>query len=324
MKKVLKNKYQLLIFSIIIIGFIKYSYVYDDHQVHIYFLDVGQGDSIIISDNDTTFIIDGGGDRFMDDNYNKGKEVLIPFIKEKGIVDIDCVFISHIHYDHIKGILELIGIIPIKIIVLPEPYKELLTMEKENNSTYDNYFMVGDEYELLDQLIEKCNIEKIPIKFMNNEDIIKSDRVTMTCVYPMDKAVYKENENQNSMVLKVDVYDFSCLLTGDIEVEAEKWLVENNNLIKDINILKVPHHGSNSSSTEEFINHVNPNKGIITVGENFFGHPSDIIKLRYKNFQIPLYTTKNCGMIEVIINRDGYMMKSFKGELIDETIKRTN
>ena len=85
----------------------------------------------------------------------------------------------------------------------------------------------------------------------------------------------------------------------------------------------MPHHGSNSSSSEDFLKALSPQVAIVSYGENMFGHPSDIVKLRYRNLNIPMYSTKKYGMIEVIITENQYKIVPFKGELIDETTQGT-
>ena len=302
-----------------------FAYLYHpmDQSVHICFLDVGQGDSIVIRNGRSGFIIDGGGDRYMKDDFNKGKEVVIPFLMEEGIRKLDCAFVTHTDYDHIKGILEIMGNVPIGTIVLAKPYEGLLGYQGEEEQGQDRFLQEGDEEDLLRQLLDKAADLGIPVRYMEAGDRILCEPLTFTCVYPAKGQVHSELENNNSLVLRLDCYDFSCLLTGDVEGGGELWMVDNQPLIENVSILKVPHHGSNSSSTESFIEKTNPQAGLVSVGKNNYGHPSDIIRLRYKNFEIPLYTTQKYGMIEIAVNEDGYRLQSFKGVLQDEAVKST-
>lgn len=301
----------------------------------IYFLDVGQGDCIIVKDYKYTFMIDGGGDRFMDDDNNIGQRVVFPFLLDQNIKKIDCIFITHVHYDHIKGVLEVIELIEVDTVVLPSVYEDyfnaILFDNKlsnseaiENNKDFVNYlFKGGDELFLLEELIKKGNALNIELIFMNEGEVIGGKASMFTCVYPYKGKIYSENENENSLVLKLEMGSVSILLTGDIEEKGEQWIVSHNDTLKNIDILKVPHHGSNSSSTEEFLVKINPNIAIVSVGENLFGHPSDIIRMRYKNLNIPFYSTKKYGMIEILVKEDYYKIEPYKGGFINESITRT-
>ncbi len=343
------------LFGILVIGYlvcIGLTWVSEkDGSVHVYFLDVGQGDAIVIKTQEHTLMVDGGGDRFMDDDCNKGKTVIYPFLLDKGIRRIDCVFVSHSHYDHIKGILELIPLIPVGKVVMSKPYEEVFKElgikndgpshgehgQAENSDSNDKergesdgmniterVFRGGDEQFLLIELKALCETHGIPVEFMEfGQQLEFGYNVTMTCLYPGPNATYSEDENNNSLVLDMEAYGFDLLLTGDVEEEGEKWMLENIIGLNEIEMLKVAHHGSNSSSSEAFLSCVMPRFAVVCVGKNLFGHPSDIIRFRYKSLNIPFYTTKKYGMIEVIIDEGRYRIVPYKGELEDEASQRT-
>jgi len=308
----------------------------------IYFLDVGQGDCIIVKDYKYTFMIDGGGDRFMDDDDNIGQRVVFPFLLDQNIKKIDCIFITHVHYDHIKGVIEVLELVDVDTVVLPSVYENYVNavmfddkssnylssngedIKNNNNEDFVNYlFKGGDELFLLEELIKIVNDLDIKLMFMNEGEVISGKSSMFTCVYPYKEKVYSEHENENSLVLKLELGSVSVLLTGDIEEKGEQWIVSHNDTLKNINILKVPHHGSNSSSTEEFLVKLNPKIAIVSVGENLFGHPSDIVRMRYKNLNIPFYSTKKYGMIEILVKEDYYKIEPYKGGFINESITRT-
>lgn len=348
-----KNKYLYAIIIVVTILMFT-SFDLDNQGVRLYFVDVGQGDCTIIRDHNVTFMIDGGGDRFMNEGNNIGKRIVFPVLLELNIKKLDCVFVTHVHYDHIKGVLEVIEMIEVDTLVLPQVYEVIVKQyindhydpvvaeqdndyRKSENSDNNNeegdleadgedylshLFKGGDELFLLNELVDLVLMNDIELVFMSEGDVITSDHLSFECLYPYENKRYSDVENENSLVLNLEVNNCSVLFTGDVEEENELWIV-NNKDIKNIDILKVPHHGSNTSSSEEFLVKLNPKVAIVSVGDNLFGHPSDIVKIRYKNLNIPFYSTKKYGMIEVIIGDNDYNIVPYKGELTNESIKRT-
>ncbi len=277
-----------------------------DDPLSIYMLDVGQGDCILVKYEDSVILIDGGGDMDIK-GENVGIKVVLPLLMDMGIMHIDTVFVTHLHFDHVKGILEIMNYVDIDRIILPSVY---LDIEKEANELYG-------------QLLKEAEREDIEIIYVSKGQMMTKDRLSFQILYPYKEQDYQENENHNSLVMKLIYGEFSMLFTGDIEEEDERILTGSGvNLRSDI--IKVPHHGSNSSSTDSFLESVNPRTGLISYGKNTFGHPGDMVKLRYKNHEIPLYSTKNCGMIEVVVFDDHYEVKPYRGALTDETTKRTD
>ncbi len=122
-------------------------------------------------------------------------------------------------------------------------------------------------------------------------------------VFPNDRNMINENKlNNNSLVFKLKYNNFSMLFTGDIEKLAENEILKSNNNLEST-VLKVGHHGSKTSSTENFIDDVNPKIAVIGVGKNNnFGHPSEEVLKRLKNIGTKIYRTDLCG--EIIIKVD--------------------
>ncbi len=276
----------------------------EEEQLRIYMLDVGQGDSCLVKSKDLTVLIDGGGDMNLE-GENIGIKVLIPFLMDKGVRHIDMVVVSHLHFDHVKGIIEIMGYVDIDKLVLPKVY---LDVNQE-------------DHELYSELLKKVEEEKVELLYVEAGQILSKDDVKFRTLYPEPGQKYDQNENHNSLVLKLEYMNFSVLFTGDIEEEDESALLKSGWDLRS-DALKVAHHGSNSSSSEQFLEKVCPEIGLISYGYNTFGHPSDIVKLRYKNMEIPLYSTKNCGMIEMVIFDDRYKVIPYRGVLTDETAKR--
>ena len=277
---------KLLSFLVILIIFsnLNYSVMFaklkDDLLIN--FVDVGQGDSTLIRYDGKNILIDGGGST--DNTYNVGENVLLPYLLDKKINRIDYLIFSHFDTDHCQGLIYLIGKIKVKNAILGlqaedyENYKELLTEAKKKNVNVI-YVQKGD----------KINIQK---------------NLYFDVIWPSSKNLIANNSiNNNSLVCKLNFYKFSMLFTGDIEKEAEEAIL--NNELKST-ILKVAHHGSNTSTTDEFLEAVSPKIALIGVGvNNKFNHPSDstIKKLELKKCQI--YRTDQMGEISIRVTKNG-------------------
>jgi len=287
---------------------------YFENTVNIYFLDVGQGDCIVIEDGNFCFVIDGGGIRFNNQIENTGTNILIPFLLEKNIHRVDCVFITHFHYDHAKGVIELLEKFPVDAIAIADIDRdEWLASKKIENEVTSLY-----------QDMKKLALrENVRIFSMQEADKILGKNARITCVYPFVASVYNDNENNNSLVLLVEVGNFQLLLTGDIETPVEDVLLEKISKFDTIDVMKIAHHGSKTSTSPEFINLLRPDVAILCVGTNLFGHPHKNTLDLLGELEIPLYSTKKCGMIEVKVSKNKYTLHAFKGELLNEAIKGT-
>lgn len=251
------------------------------------FLDVGQGDSCFIRTEEfSNALIDGG------DEVN-GKNVLIPYLKHKGIQEIDAVFISHMHTDHASGVIDL------------------LNTEVSVKTVYINeYAKKSDLYPTLLKAAESNGSE---IKTVKAGDIIYLDNTTFKVLAP-DEGSEGLSENDSSTVIRFDCGENSVLFTGDIEKSVEKSLDSNN--LADTDIIKVAHHGSSTSSTKSFIENNSPILAIISVGENNrYRHPSEKTLDTLSALKIPVMRTDKSGSIDIIMTESD--IKS-----INETEKR--
>lgn len=244
------------------------------NYLSINFVDVGQGDSTYIeTKNNKTILIDGGGSENSD--YDVGEKVLLPYVLDRGKKKIDLIIISHFHEDHMEGLLTIMKNLKVdKIVIGPANenttlYKEFVSITKEKNIT----------------------VEKVAAG-----DSIKISDVEFEVLYPNREQDNQQNENNNSLVLKLKYYDMSMIFTGDIEKEAE----ENINLNVEANILKVAHHGSKTSSTDIFIEKVKPQIALIGVGKNNkFGHPNEDVLKRLEENSDMIFRTDICGEIMI-------------------------
>ncbi len=263
-------------------------------ELEMTFLDVGQGDCIFLKNgNGMTCLIDGGST----DEKSVGTYRIMPFLKSKGVGSLDYVIVTHTDSDHINGIVELLeknkeGGIKINYLVLPKT-----TLIEEN-------------YEKLINLAEK---NKIPIIYIKEGDSFREGNLEMICLHPAPDFV-PENVNSYSTLLQVEYGGFKALLTGDLEGNGEEVLLERGKL-EDIFLLKVAHHGSKNSTSEKFLEKVNPELAIISYGENnSYGHPHAQTLERLKSVRSKIMSTADHGGITIEIDKErvkvyGYIKK---------------
>lgn len=212
------------------------------------YLDVGQGDSsVIILPHGKTVLIDTGG--LFNSNYSLAKNKIIPYLNSKGINRIGVLILTHGDYDHMGEAINLV-----------------------NNFKVDNVIFNCGEYQDLEKELIKV-LDKKSIKY---NSCINSIDVNNNKIYFLSTREY-DNENDNSNVIYFNYNNYKFLFMGDAGVEVEEDLIEKYNL-QDIDVLKVGHHGSKTSSSKEFINEINPKYSIISVGKNNrYGHPNDSV-----------------------------------------------
>ena len=235
-------------------------------NMEILFLDVSQGDSILLHypHNKYNILIDTGGNY----NYEISKNIIIPYLKSKGINKIDYLILTHGDYDHMGESINLIENFKVeKVIFNCGPYNDL---EKE--------------------LIKDLDKKKIPyyscIKELNIDD---------NKLYFLQTKEY-DNENDNSNVIYTKLSGYKFMFMGDASsITTEKEILNKYNL-PDIDVLKVGHHGSRTSSSKDFINEINPKYSIISVGKNNrYGHPNKEVLNNLENSKI--YRTDQDGSI---------------------------
>ncbi|GGI14632.1 ComEC/Rec2 family competence protein [Gottfriedia solisilvae] len=247
------------------------NYGYITHPLLVYFFDVGQGDSIFMNlPNGKTVLIDGG-------DVEHGNAV-IKKLKKLHIDRIDLLISTHPDIDHIGGLLKVMNQIKIKAI--------LDSGKKYNSHSY--YLYKKEAFQ-----------KNIPIQIAKTNDKIELDpNVDMTV---LNSGKPSRTNNDSSIVLKVAYEEISILLTGDIESKAEKRLIKNENI--DAQVLKIPHHGSRTSTSESFLFAVNPSVAILSYDKfNIFGHPHRSVMKRLRHLGIKQFATVDYGDIELSTN----------------------
>ncbi|MCD8249945.1 MAG: MBL fold metallo-hydrolase, partial [Lachnospiraceae bacterium] len=243
-------------------------------------LDVGQGDGIFLrSPGGTTFLMDGGSSGVL----SVGTYRILPYLKYEGVGRLDYLMISHMDSDHISGIEELLadsmtpGGIRIGTAVLP------CLAEKD------------EAYEEMEALLTEAGVE---ILYMKTGDVLASEGFSLTCLWPSPSA-HSDDRNELSLVLLAEYKDFDMLLTGDIGEETERALLEAR-LLSQAEVLKTAHHGSRYSTSEEFLEVVQPTVSLISCSSaNTYGHPSEETLARLEAVGSTTFITKDCGAISV-------------------------
>lgn len=249
------------------------------------FYDVGQGDSCYILYKDNYIQIDTGGSVFS--SFNPGKEITTKTIKNRGINNVDLLILSHFDKDHIMGTEHLIN---------ENLVNHILTNPPENNN---------DVYQ------ELSNLEA-NIYFPNNQENITIDKDLNIRLLNVNPPKFLSS-NDSSLVLLVEYKDYKCLFTGDISSDVERNLLKS---IGKIDILKVSHHGSNTSSDLEFLNKTRPDYSVISVGKNnSYGHPTEEVLNNLSKINSNILRTDESG--EIIFKLDSNITyKTFKNSNI--------
>lgn len=239
-----------------------------EEELSVYFIDVGQADSILVTNKAEAMLIDAGN--------NEDGEDVVNFIKEKEITKLNYVIGTHPHEDHIGGLDDVINSdIEIENVFMPKI--------QTNTRTFEN---------VLDAVENKNLSITAPIK----GDTFKIGDAN--CQVMTDSILDKNNLNLSSIVIRLEYGNNSFLFMGDSEEENEKTITWPKT-----DVLKVGHHGSNTSSSESFLNQVKPNYAVIMVGkDNSYGLPKEIILERLKNIRSQIYRTDEMGTIEITSN----------------------
>ena len=239
----LYNHKNIIFFVLLLIC--KYN-TFFSNKYEINYLDVGQGDSIIVKypHNKGNIMIDTGGQQ--ESNYSIVIKKTIPYLKSNGITRINYLILTHGDYDHMGEAINLVNNFKVEKVI----------------------FNCGEFNDLENELIKVLNKKKI--KYYS---CIKELNINDNKLYFLQTKEY-DNENDNSNVIYTEINGYKFMFMGDAGIDKEKDILKNYN-ISDIDVLKVGHHGSKTSSSESFIDEMNPKYSIISVGKNNrYGHPN--------------------------------------------------
>lgn len=283
-----------------------------DGRMHVEFLDVGQGDSILLTmPTGERILVDGGGrpdynsvyvlregeepEYFEPDNFEVGEAVVSQFLWSKGYDRIDYLVASHSDADHIQGLANIAANFEVK------------------KAFYGVPLIESKDFLLFMGTLEKKNIPSEKILASNRLDF---GAVKIEILNPTDPALTGARaSNNNSVVMRIEYGERVFLLTGDIESETEAQLLNGNKLKADV--VKVPHHGSRTSSSTEFLGAVGPMFAVISVGKRSpFGQPYPGVIERLKQLNAQVLTTGENGTISFSTDGRDLEITTFKGAQI--------
>lgn len=281
-------------------------------RMEIHMLSVGQGDGIVILPGGAhACLLDGGSS----DVSECAKKRILPFLKAKGVRVLDYAFVSHTDEDHISGIREILMKMPVldKNVLTPAFYKGeicLLRLILPKNDTPDATY---------DSLVRMAKEKGAEVLFWEEgEEITLKNGIKLLCLSPQKGEPY-EDKNAASCVFMASFHDFSMLFTGDISAETEKKLLRAESLFYktmqktgDVDVLKIAHHGSKSSSCPAFLKALSPKVALISCGiQNRYGHPHKETLESLKNCGTSTFVTSECGAIRIVIQKGKYRVSSY-------------
>jgi len=261
---------------------------YDRGKLEMVFIDVGQGDSILLKTPQGKFVlVDGGGSEF----YDVGAKKLLPYLHYRGIRHLDMIINTHPDIDHIKGLERVAAQIEVDCLGLP--------------------FSIATckEYQPLRDIAVQ---RKIPIFTLGAGQHLNLEEGVEINVLNPERALYDGKDyNQESIVLQVSYGEFSALLTGDVPSEKMSQLLEKVEL--PVNIVKVPHHGSKGSLLPVFYQKLHPRWAVISVAENNpFGHPNLEVLETLAKAKVEVLRTDQDGAVMVRSNGKELMISRTK------------
>lgn len=246
-----------------------------NNSFKVHYIDVDQGDAILIQVNNKNLLIDS--------STSSAKDKFLNYLDKLKIKKLDYIIATHPHEDHIGNMYKVIEKYDIGELYAPKVTSSTATFKKMMNS--------------LNSKNKKVNVIKKGTNTINLGDNVKFE------IFSPIKTNYGDNLNNYSPIIKITYKSTSFLFTGDAEVNVENEVLDSNVDLKS-DVLKVGHHGSSSSTSDDFLNAVNPKFAIISCGkDNKYGHPhkETLSKLNANN--ITVYRTDNNGTI--ILKSDG-------------------
>ena len=281
------NKYLFVFLALVLIH---KEIKYFDDSLFVTMLDVGQGDSIFLQFpyNEGNILIDTGGivsykkEKWAEsrDEYSIVKSRSIPYLKSIGIDRINYLILSHGDYDHMGEAINLVNNFKVKKVI----------------------FNCGEFNDLEKKLIKV--LDKKKIKYYS---CIKELNIDNNKLYFLQTKEY-DNENDNSNVIYTELDGYKFMFMGDAGIDKEKDILDKYNL-SNVDVLKVGHHGSKTSSSKKFIDETNPKYGVISVGKNNrYGHPNKEVLNTLSNSKI--YRTDEDGSIMFKIKNNKLKIKT--------------
>lgn len=283
-----------------LLGFIWFGVQLPDGKLHIIFCDVGQGDATLVIKGDFQILVDGGP---------SGSRVLSCLSHHMPFWDrtIEVVVNTHAEQDHLGGLPEVLGRYGVGRLVIngeageTEAARKIATLVREKK--------IKVQLPKAGDVIRYTNIN---IDILWPEEI-RGSTLAWTDITEGEKVLGKASGlNQTSVVLLLTYGEFKALLTGDIE-EKQELALGDMGMLTDVDVLKIAHHGSKTSSNEWFLSKVKPEESVVSVGEkNSFGHPTAVVLDRLDTLRSRLWRTDLNGEVEVVTNGNEYTVNGAK------------
>ena len=261
------------------------------------FVNVGQGDCIVIElpFKEEVYVVDTGGLlRFNQEDWKKstnqyevGRDIVVPFLKGKGIHKIDKLILTHADSDHVEGAEEILQEIRVgEIHITPSSHTK----------------------EVMNELLNEAKKQKIPIVEQITNVSWQKGEISFTYLWPAEN-VYEGNND--SLVLYITTGNFEGLFMGDVEESGEQSILRKYPNLAQIDVLKAGHHGSNTSSSKEFVERLKPAITIFSAGENNrYGHPHQEVVERFQNLGLSTLTTGEVGTVELRVDGENMEIKT--------------
>jgi competence protein ComEC len=246
----------------------------------LHFLDVGQGDGAVLRTPAGRWIVIDAGPRT--DRSDAGRRVIAPFLARQGARELAVVFVSHAHADHLGGIPAVLDRFHAGMVIEP------------GDQVADPLY-----YEFLDELAA----ESIAWHRGRRGERIVLDSVHITILHPHEWSRWGEDLNEDSLVLLVEYGAFQALFAGDAGFSAE---AEMRSRTRSVDLLKVGHHGSRGSTSDEWLDSLRPQAAVISVGQNTYGHPASETLSRLLRHRVEVWRTDRDG--PVTVTTDGQRM----------------
>ncbi|NLL04014.1 MAG: MBL fold metallo-hydrolase [Clostridiales bacterium] len=247
----------------------------DNYPLSVHFIDVGQGDCIFIKIGDNTMLIDSG--------EKNNDEKIIKYLRNNGVDRVDYIIATHPHSDHIGAMETIIESFEIKNVIMPRLSEQNMPTTKG----YENFLIA----------VKNSGANVIAATPFNEYEFGDANFAILS---PSNQS---KNLNNMSVVIKLSFGDTSFLFTGDAESQVEQELISSGYDIRS-NVLKMGHHGSNTSNTERFLQAVNPSFSVISCGkDNSYGHPHEEVVELLNKYDINYKRTDKNGII--VVGSDG-------------------
>jgi competence protein ComEC len=251
------------------------------------FLDCGQGDAAVLQMPGGKVALIDGGPLEDGDGFDAGRDVVLPFLQAQGIRRVDYLVISHPHLDHLGG------------------FKHILENFEVGTVLDPGYSYPSPDYKDVLELVKQKRVGYNVVR--SGQTLNWDPALNVRTLGPPDPLPW-DDPNENSLIIQVVHGKVGFMFTGDVEEAGEYEMVIRHGPQLKTQVLKVAHHGSNTSTKKEFLDYVQPETAVISCGRfNRFRHPSKKILSRLEDYKVKVYRTDTQG--HIVVRSDGKKYK---------------